>query len=65
MSVIALLVVLALIGLVAWALVRFVPMPAGVKTVIVVVAVVVCIVYALNAFGIIGHLPNPTVPKLK
>lgn len=63
MSILALLVVLAIVGLIAWGLITWVPMPQGVKTVIVVVAVIACVIIALNAFGV--HLPNPAVPHLR
>lgn len=58
-----LLVLLAVIGVVTWALVTYLPMPGGVRTVIIIVAVVAAVIIALNAFGV--HLPNPGVPKLK
>lgn len=63
MSIVMLLVMLAFIGVVAWALVTYVPMPAPVKTVIIIVAVVACVLYALSAMGI--GLPNPGVPQIK
>ncbi len=63
MSIIYLMLVLAVIGVVAWALVTYIPMPSGMKTLIVVVAVVCGVLYALNMFGI--GLPNPAVPKLR
>ncbi len=63
MSIILLLVVLAVIGVVAWALVTYVPMPAPIKTVIVIVAVVACVFYALHSMGI--GIPNPSVPQIK
>lgn len=63
MSIIMLMFVLAVIGVVAWALVTYVPMPAPVKTVIIVVAVIACVLYALHAMGI--GVPNPSVPQLK
>lgn len=62
MSILFLLLVIALIGLIAWALTTYIPMPGGVKTVIVIVAVVCAVIYALNAFGV--HLPNPGVPQV-
>ncbi len=58
-----LLVYLAVIGLVAWGLIQFIPMPPQVKTVIIVVAVIACILIAFQAFG--GHIPNPAVPQIK
>lgn len=63
MSVLYLLCLLALIGVAAWALVTYLPMPAPVKTVIVVVAVIACVIIALNALGI--GIPNPAMPHLK
>lgn len=58
----ALLVYIAVIGLIAWALITLIPMPQQIKTVIIVVAVVAAVLVALHAFGI--SLPNPDVPKL-
>lgn len=58
-----LLLVLAVIGVIAWAIVTYIPMPAGVRTVIIIVAVLCAVIYALNAFGV--HLPNPGVPRLR
>lgn len=63
MSILMLMVVMAVVGLVAWALVTYVPMPQGVKTVIVIAAVIVCVLYLLHALGI--GLPNPDVPHLR
>lgn len=58
-----LLLYLAIIGVVAWALVTYLPMPPGVQKVIIIVAIVACVIVALNAFNV--HLPNPTVPSLR
>ncbi len=58
-----LLLYLAIIGLIAWALVTYVPMPAGVQKVIIIVTIVACVIIALNAFNV--HLPNPSVPQVK
>jgi hypothetical protein len=63
MSILLLLLMIALVGVVAWALVSYVPMPAAIRTVIIVVAVMACVLYALHAMGI--GLPNPSVPRLK
>ena len=48
---IELLIYLAVIGLVAWALTQLVPMPQPVRTVIIVVAVLICLLMVLRAFG--------------
>ncbi len=63
MSIVMLLLILAVIGVVAWALVTYIPMPAPIKTVIIIVAVVACVLYALHAMGI--GLPNPGVPQIR
>lgn len=48
---ISLLVVLAVIGVVAYVLVTFVPMPAPIRTVIIVVACLIAVLIAWRAFG--------------
>ena len=63
MTIIALLVALALVGLVTWLLVTFVPMPQALKTVLIVVAVIIAILVAAAAFGVTGNI-NTNVPHL-
>ncbi len=65
MSIIGLLVILALIGLVAWLLVRFVPMPAQMQTVITAAAVVIAILILLQALGLIPISLNQPVPRVR
>jgi hypothetical protein len=62
MSVIILLLMLALLGVITWVIVTYIPMPQGIKTVIVIVAVVCAVIYALNAFGVM-RLPLMQVPQ--
>ena len=64
MPIIYLLVYLALIGVVAWLLVTYIPMPPPIKTVIVVAAVVCCILLVLDATGILNTV-GPNVPRLR
>ncbi len=63
MSVLTLLLVLALLGAGAWLLITYVPMPSGIRSLIIVVVVVIGILYVLKAFGI--GLPNLQVPTVK
>lgn len=56
MNLIILLLVLALIGAFAYVLVTYVPMPPIFRAIIVVVAAIVAVLYALNALGIV--IPN-------
>ncbi len=61
MSLIGLLLALAVVGLIAWLIVRFIPMPPNIATLIYVVAGIVALLYALQAFGIVPNLRVPTV----
>lgn len=63
MSLIVLMLVLAVLGVITWAIVTFIPMPQGIKTLIVIVAVVAGVLYALNAFGV--GLQSFQVPRIK
>lgn len=49
-SVIQLLVVIAIVGLIAWAIVYFIPMPPKFATAIYVVAGVACLLIILSMF---------------
>ncbi len=51
------LIVIALLGLIAWALTTYVPMPDGIKKVIVVGAVIFAILYMLQMLGLFSSLP--------
>jgi hypothetical protein len=50
-GIIELLIILAIVGVVAWVLVSLIPMPAQVRTLIIVVAVLICLLVVLRAFG--------------
>ena len=52
MDIISLLVILVVIGVVWWLVTTYVPMPAPMKTVITVVAVLFLCIMLLNMFGI-------------
>lgn len=62
MSFLSLIIEIAIIGVIAWAVTTYIAMPPPIKTVITIVAVVAVVFIALQAFGI--HLPNPSVPKI-
>jgi hypothetical protein len=55
---IELLLFLALIGVIAWALVTYLPMPQPVKTVIVVAAVLICVLILVRALGLDLAVPR-------
>jgi hypothetical protein len=54
MDIISLLVVLVVVGLVWWLITNYVPMPAPIKTVITVVAVLILCIWLLQWAGIGG-----------
>lgn len=49
---ISLIVLIALLGLLVWALTTFIPMPPAFKTAIVVIATVFLLLYLLQMFGL-------------
>jgi len=56
MGLIELLIIIAVIGFLVWALTTYVPMAAPFKTAIIVLAVIVLILYVLRVLGI-GDIP--------
>ena len=61
---IELIVTIAILGLIVWAIVTFIPMPVGFKNVIYVVAIVCLVVFLLRAFGL-WHGGDIPVPQLR
>ncbi len=47
-----LILTIALIGLLVWAVTSFIPMPEGFKKVIYAVGIIIVILMALSAFGV-------------
>lgn len=63
MGLLSLLVVIAVAGLLVWALTTLVPMPAPFKNAIYVIAVVVLVLYILQVFGLLSGIPNLKLVK--
>jgi hypothetical protein len=55
---IGLILTIAILGLVVWLIVTYIPMPAPFKTIIIVIAVVILLLYLIQAFGFVD-LPLP------
>lgn len=55
MGIIEFLIIAAVLGLIAWALVSFVPMPQAVKTIIIVAVCLVLVLLLLKATGVLDH----------
>lgn len=56
MSLVMLLITVAVMGMLVWALTSIVPMPAPFKNAIIVIAVVVLVLYVLQSFGLLPNL---------
>lgn len=61
---ISLIVAIAVVGLIVWALTTYVPMPPAFKTAIVVIAVVCLVLFVLQAFGLLVGVHDVPVPQL-
>jgi len=63
MSIIALLVWIAILGFVVFLTYKYLPIPAGFKTLIYVVSIVIALLITLHAFGLFADL-HASVPHL-
>jgi hypothetical protein len=61
MSILTVILVIALVGVLLWAINTYLPMQQGIKTLLNVVVVLVLIIWLLKAFGVLGSLSNVTV----
>lgn len=59
MPILTFLIVAAILGLVVWLLVTYIPMPQPIRAVIVVVAVLFLLLWLLQGVGVIGALNQP------
>ncbi len=64
MSILGLVLFIVILGIVAWLINTYLPLPAPFKTIILVILIVVAVVVTLNAFGLLGSL-NTAVPHLR
>jgi len=65
MGLVTLLLTIAVIGLIAWLIVKFIPMPPNFATAIYVVAGICVLLYIFQAFGLISGIGNVRVPVLR
>lgn len=56
MDLVMLILVVALVGFLVWAITTYIPMPPLFKTVITIICVIVLILFLIRRFG--GGLPN-------
>lgn len=61
MSVISILLLIALVGFVAWAITNFIPMDPRFKNLVVVAAIVLVVLIVLSRTGVLGGLEDVRV----
>ena len=65
MDLITVVITLIVVGVLLWAINRYIPMDGKIKQILNIVVVVVVILWLLQGFGVIGslHSSNPIVVK--
>lgn len=56
MGLIELVLIIAVVGLLVWAITTLVPMPDQFRTAIIVISIVFLSFYILSAFGLLSHM---------
>jgi len=64
MSLIALVIIVACIGLALWAITTYIPMPDAIKKLLIVVGILVCLLLVMDAFGVLDSLKSVRVPQI-
>lgn len=62
MPIILFILWLAIIGVVTWAVVTYIPMPDAIKKLIIIVVVVLVVLWLVQLVGVLGS--GPTIPRL-
>lgn len=57
MTLIDIIVILILVGLALWLVNSYIPMAAGIKSLLNIVVFVVVLIWILQQFGLISHVP--------
>jgi len=65
MPLINIVLTLIVVGVVLWAINRFIPMQGTIKSILNIVVVIAVILWLLYGFGIISSSGNVTVPVVK
>lgn len=56
MSLITLIVTLVVVGVVLWLINAYIPMEAGIKKLLNIAVVIICVLWVLSAMGFLGSL---------
>jgi hypothetical protein len=65
MTLVSIVLVLVVVGLLMWLINTYIPMAAGIKSVLNIVVFLVVVVWLLQGFGLIGNIPGVRIPPLK
>jgi hypothetical protein len=65
MTLVGIVGVLVVVGLIMWLINTYIPMTAGIKSVLNIVVFLVVAVWLLQGFGIIGNIPGVRIPALR
>ncbi len=65
MTLISIVGVLVVVGLTMWLINTYIPMAAGIKSLLNVVVFLVVAVWLLQGFGIIGNISGVRIPALR
>lgn len=56
----SLILTIAVIGIIVWAVITYIPMPEPFKKAIIIITAICVLAFVLNAFGVIGRdIPVP------
>jgi hypothetical protein len=64
MTLVDIVLVFVVVGLLMWLINAFVPMAAGIKSLLNVVVFVVVLIWVLQVFGLVGPIPGVRIPRL-
>jgi hypothetical protein len=64
MTLIDIVLVFVIVGLLMWLINAFIPMAAGIKSLLNVVVFVVVLIWVLRVFGVVGEIPGVHIPRL-
>ena len=65
MPLVNIVVVLVVAGLLMWLINTYIPMAAGIKSLLNIVVFVVVLVWLLQVFGVIGPIAGLRMPKMR
>ena len=64
MTLIDIVLVFVIVGLVMWLINAFIPMGAGIESLLNVVVFVIVLIWVLRIFGVVGEIPGVHIPRL-